>query len=408
MLRRTHVAPFVREEDGALQLEWLEPPGPEAPVHAFLDRLCRLVRRMEGRPRAEVAEMLRRQERRVRDVRRLSGITKALLDACRFRPAPGAERAEELREAVFRARGRRWPPVAGDEDLPYHDAARELGIPAEEIAELLYADRPDRYLLVRAPTLDGPGLLRRYNLELARGMLLEAESLELTADGGWKRTFRALKLSRLMVDVRREGRRRYRVRVTGPAAPWIGRPQRYGVRLARALPALLAAPGARIEASVHFEGRVVPYHLAATDHAWLRPAGTRRRRTLDSRWEEDLAQVLREKIGTGRGGWTLVREDAPIVLPGGRVFLPDFTLRHRDGREALVELVGFWTPEYLEHKASSVRDAGLENLVLVVSRRLGEGTGALEEASEGPVVWFTERPTARPVLEAAERVARRP
>jgi hypothetical protein len=39
---------------------------------------------------------------------------------------------------------------------------------------------------------------------------------------------------------------------------------------------------------------------------------------------------------------------------------------------------------------------------------LAEGTGALEEASTGPVVWFTDRPSARPVLEAAERVARRP
>lgn len=408
MLRRTHVTPFVHERDGTLEVEWLAPPTPTAPVHAFLDRLCRLVRRLEGRPRRDVSEVLRRQERRVRDVRRLAGIAKTILDACRFRPEPGADRAEEIREVVYRARGRRWPPLPDDEDRPYEDAARELDLPVERIQALLYADRPDRYLLARAPRFDGPGLLQRYNLELARGVLLDAESLVFRADGGWKASFRALKLSRLMVRVHREGRRRYRVEITGPAAPWIGRPQRYGVRLARVLPSLLAAPGANIEARVHHEGRVLPYRLSVADHAWLRPDRRRRRRSMDSLWEEDLARVLREKIGKGRSGWTLVREDAPIVLPEGRVFLPDFTLRHRDGREAFVELVGFWTPEYLEHKVASVRDADTSNLVLVVSRRLGEGAEALEEVSQGPVVWFTDRPSARPVLEAAERVARRP
>lgn len=425
MLRRTHVAPFVQVRDGALRVTFLEAPkgdsgdasrdSPPAagarsgdaasPLLRFLDRLTRLVRRLEGRPRAEVMEALRRQERRVRDVRRLAGLSKALLDACRFRAEPGAERSEEIREVVYRARGRRWPPVPGDEDRPYEDAARELGLEPADVRRMMHADRPASYPLVRAPRLDGAGLLRRYNLELARGVLLDAESLMLRARGGWKGVFRTLKLARLMARVEREGRRSYRVEVTGPAASWVARPQRYGVRLARALPALLAAPGARIEARVHHDGRVLPYHLDVADHPGLR-ARRRRGARHDSRWEEDLARVLREKIGEERAGWTLVREDAPIPLAGDRVFLPDFTLRHRDGREALVELVGFWTPEYLEEKVVKVREAGLENLVLVVSRRLGEGADALEREGRGPVVWFTDRPSARPVLEAAERVAR--
>ena len=98
-----------------------------------------------------------------------------------------------------------------------------------------------------------------------------------------------------------------------------------------------------------------------------------------------------------------MREDAPLVLPGGRVFLPDFTLRRADGREALVELVGYWTPEYLREKLEKVRSAGLPNLVLVVSKALGPRAGAL--ADEAPVVWFTERPRAGPVMDAVKRVA---
>lgn len=109
--------------------------------------------------------------------------------------------------------------------------------------------------------------------------------------------------------------------------------------------------------------------------------------------------------------WTLHREETLVHL-GDELLLPDFTLRHRDGREVLVELVGFWTPEYLEGKLRKLRRAGIPNLVLVVSRKLAAGGGeeAVEEAASaagGEVVWFSGKVRARPVLEAAERVGRR-
>src|SRR5690606_5747195 len=104
----------------------------------------------------------------------------------------------------------------------------------------------------------------------------------------------------------------------------------------------------------------------------------------------------------GKGDWSLHREEALVPL-GDSVILPDFTLRHRDGREALVELVGFWTPEYLEEKLRKIRAAGLPNLVLVVFRGLaaGDGEAAVEASGASEVVWFSRKARAREVLEAA-------
>ena len=84
--------------------------------------------------------------------------------------------------------------------------------------------------------------------------------------------------------------------------------------------------------------------------------------------------------------------------------------RHADGREALVELVGFWTPEYLEAKARKIAAAGLDHLVLVAYRGLAVGSAREwldAEAGEGRLVWFTERPRAAEVMRAVERWARR-
>ncbi len=435
MLRKTHVQPFLRvvsgdalegaTPPGRLEIAFL-PPGPEGgPLIPFLERLCRITRRLEGAPRGAVAELLRRQERRVRDARRLAGVTKALLDGCRFRREEGHEEAAELRKAVYRARGGAWPPVAGDEDRPWEEVAAPRGWTADELRRRVLADRADRAVLVRAVRWDGATLLARYNLGLVQAALLDAESLVFRARGGWKGVFRALRRVRLMADITREGRRGYRLKLTGPAAPFVVRPQRYGIRMARILPELLRAPGARIAARVLHEGRAVTLHVEAEDpvfRPWL-GRGPRRRGASgrgpgsrhDSLWEADLARALRERIealrATSREGWTLVREDAPVLLPGGSVFLPDFTLRHRDGREAWVELVGFWTPEYLHEKLRKLEGAGVRNLVLVVPRSTEAAHPELARALEAgghAVVWFTTGPRPGAVLEAAARVAEVP
>lgn len=416
MLRSTHVRPFLREEKGTLRVEFLR--DPRGRVTPFLDRICRLVRRLEGRPRGTVTEALRRQERRVRDARRLAGISKSVLDRCRFRPPPGADRAEEIREALFRARGRRWPPTPGDLDAPYRAAARELDTEPDRIRELLYADRPDARLLTRAPRFGGERLLALYNLDLARGVLLDAVRVTVEARGGWRHIFRAVKLARLMYRVERvegtgaRGRKTgaaYQVELTGPAAAYVTSTRRYGARFARVVPALTAAPGWKLEAEVLRDGRTLRFELDGS--APLAGSSGRGRASYDSSFERSLAREFQEKLGSERDGWTLVREATPVDL-GEELLLPDFTFHHDDGREALVEIVGFWAPEYLEAKLRKVDAAGLENLVLVVYRDLGAGSGSegefadeLEASHPGRVLRFARKPVIRDVMEAVERVA---
>jgi predicted nuclease of restriction endonuclease-like RecB superfamily len=50
--------------------------------------------------------------------------------------------------------------------------------------------------------------------------------------------------------------------------------------------------------------------------------------------------------------------------------IPDFRLVHPDGRSYLLEIVGYWRPEYLQKKFSQVRRAGCDNLILAISERL--------------------------------------
>lgn len=399
MLRRVHVQPFVQVTGGSVTVDFLE--GSEKTIR-LLDELGQVVREMEGATRAEVRNALAQREDQVRSVDRLRGIGKALLDACRFRAPAGAERAPEVRAVLFRARGRRWPPRVGDERAPYEDAARELAIPPAEVDRLLYADSPMARVLERAPALDGRELLDLYNLELARGVLLAASRMVVNAAGGWSGIFRSLKLARLMYRVSPAPGEGYQVEVTGPAAAYVKHAeQRYGVRLARVLPTIARAPEWRVDAEVVVRGTAHPFRLDETIAPFgRRPAG----RAFDSTWERALSEEFAEKIGEERKGWRLIREARPVRV-GDELFIPDFTLRHEDGREALVEIVGFWTPEYLESKLRKVRASGLANLVLVAYR--GLRAGADWTGTPGEIVWFAGKPRIGPVMEAVERVARR-
>lgn len=256
------------------------------------------------------------------------------------------------------------------------------------------------------PPLDGAALVARYNLDLARGVLLDATRVVVAADGGWRDLFRAVKLARLMYRIEPAGGARYRIELTGPAAAYVTRRDRYGARFARVVPALARAPGWRLDAEVLRGGRPVAYRLDGNAPIAAGPGGGR----YDSAWERSLAGEFASKLGEERAGWSLHREATPVPL-GDELFLPDFTLRHEDGREALVEIVGYWTPEYLAEKLRKVAAAGLANLVLVVYRGLAAGpagaevTAAVEAAARGPVLWFARKPRIGPVMEAAERVA---
>lgn len=407
MLDRSHALPFTSVAGDRITVEFLR--DADGRVVAFLDRMLRLLRRLEGHERSTIVEALRRQERRVRDAARLAGIAKTLLDGCAFEPPRGAERAAEARDAVFGARGSLWPPLPGDERRPYETAATTLGVTdAGVVARLLYADAPGARVLVRAPRIDGRTLLDRYNMNLARAVLLDATRVTLTARGGWRATFRAVKLARLMYTLERAGRTRrtYRLMLTGPASPYLVRPQRYGARFARAVPAFTRAPGWSIEAEIVRDGRRLRYSLGP-DELPVKPRRGRPR--YDSTFEKALAAEFAAKLGAERDGWTLAREATPVIA-GESLFLPDFTARHRDGCEALIEIVGFWTPEYLDAKLRKLRDARADNLVLVVYRGLDAGGRtevALAAATDAPIVWFERHPRIGPVMDAVRRVARR-
>ena len=99
--------------------------------------------------------------------------------------------------------------------------------------------------------------------------------------------------------------------------------------------------------------------------------------------------------------WALVPEPRPIAVQGVLVF-PDYALVHGHDprRRWMLELVGFWTPEYLQAKEETLRQFEDAHVLLAVSESLGDKiSGDL-----GEVIPFKSSLSIKNVLERLQEV----
>jgi predicted nuclease of restriction endonuclease-like RecB superfamily len=121
-------------------------------------------------------------------------------------------------------------------------------------------------------------------------------------------------------------------------------------------------------------------------------------KTYDSMLEESFVKQW-EKVKTE---WILEREVDLIPLPGS-VMIPDFRLVHPDGGNFLLEIVGYWRPEYLRKKFYQVKNADVDNLILAVSERLNlEKAGVNFTDLPIKVIWFKNKLSPKLVLNILE------
>ena len=143
------------------------------------------------------------------------------------------------------------------------------------------------------------------------------------------------------------------------------------------------------------------------DHTSSLRSHFKRSGLFDSRLEADFASEFEAKFGEKRGHWLLNRE-SEVLLLGDTVMIPDFVLIDRDdeSRKILIELVGFWHPNYLKRKVEKVRAAHCEHLLLLVYKGLKVSEEAFQDtASE--VIFFQHKPVMKEVMETVEAMAER-
>jgi len=377
----------------------------DKPHRALADEIIGIFGLYRGKKRLELDEELTVLEGTDTDYRVKRGLAHLLLNGfCTFETVSPLEPVA-LRERVFRLSAARVPSPQGATLVIQEIAdtlSQELGreVTVEQIKTGLYADLAENQILTmfEAPTAEA--LLHRYNLAQVQGVLYRATQLVITAHrndpGEYKLLFRYLKLFGLMTYIEGDADHGYTISIDGPASLF-GASTRYGIDLAKFLPALLHVSRWEMVTSLASrtlpDGRETPNRFTL-DSSCALVSHYKKGSVFDSIVEESFATSWART----KTEWRLEREVELVPLPGS-VMVPDFRLVHPDGRTYLLEIVGYWRPEYLKKKFSQVARSGRDDLILLVSDRLNlEGAGVKVSETRAKVVWFKGKVLPKDVL----------
>jgi predicted nuclease of restriction endonuclease-like RecB superfamily len=252
-------------------------------------------------------------------------------------------------------------------------------------------------------------LLTRYNLALAQAVLYDATEMHIRVWDHFGTVFSYVKLFGLMhriYPINAAGERvtstnqavGYEAVLDGPASLF-ARSRKYGIRMANFLPAMPLCDRWEMEADILIEGASGETRDFTLDES----APLASHYSAGERFDSDVERTLADKWARATTEWELVREDDVLDL-GAEVMIPDFAVEHPDGRRALLEIVGFWTPEYLAKKLGKIRTAEVENLVLAVSERLDCANDDFGGVAER-VLWFKTGIHVYDVVELVEDYA---
>jgi hypothetical protein len=283
---------------------------------------------------------------------------------------------------------------AGSRDALLAEAAEQLCVSKELIEEGLFADvREERRVKAPDRPISPSELALRVNSRFAQSILRGASGIEVEAYENVRSLVRYARLRGLLVTVASgNDPARTRLSISGPFALF-RHTLVYGRALAELVPLLAHSPRFSLSARCLVQGEIVRFVVESGDP--LFPSETPR--AFDSRVEERFARDMARLAPD----WQVLREPAAVPALGTLLF-PDFLLRHRldPRRRFLVEIVGFWTPEYLSRKLETLRAARIENLILVVddARRCSEADLPLDAR----VVRFRRKVDCSKLLEILE------
>jgi predicted nuclease of restriction endonuclease-like RecB superfamily len=252
--------------------------------------------------------------------------------------------------------------------------AAELGVNKENVANEMWNDLDENLVLEDFDRIVPATLVAWYNLAVMQTLLFSCTTLQVAIHGGlsWKRVLRDVKRVGLMYNIRHLPSK-LADRTTSPPSYDDGTivcsldgplsifkmTDLYGTAIAKVLPSVISADSWSLQAWVirnyvsvgrkiyefQISKKNAPPLIGLPDHNNSEIITAKSNSYFDSSVEEKFAI----KFQQSRTNWTLTREPDPIIMNNDKAFIPDFMFE-RYGRRIYLEIVGFWTIEYIKRK----------------------------------------------------------
>ena len=315
-----------------------------------------------GEARGDLQEALTAIERDSDDFKLVRGLAK-LLDRQAEWETDAVIDPPRAREAAFEAAEAVGVVTTAEREQALERAADSLGSTVDAVDDSLYADRESREVLTDLTVHWTPTeLVDRYNLSLAQTALFDSTEVRIRSTEP-RALISAIKWHRLMYEVHTADGD-WEIIVTGPDALFSAT-RRYGTQFAKLLRTVASAAEWQLTATIDDRGTERTMQLSDDDPITV--PGAAPEVSFDSEVEADFAA----RFQSLDLDWELVREPEPLAV-GESVMIPDFAFDYRFADYRLFfEIMGFWTPEYVEKKLAQLDAVDDVELLVAVDESLG-------------------------------------
>ncbi|MDI9619481.1 MAG: DUF790 family protein [Candidatus Nezhaarchaeota archaeon] len=295
---------------------------------------------------------------------------------------------EVARRTVFTVSSEKGFAVSGEaRSSIMEEAAKRLNLSLEELVKAFDASYEGSEIIISFKSLEPADLIKYYNLSLLQTLIFKAISMSLVASmtgGEMKRVVAAVKRLGLMYTATKANGE-VKLDIDGPASLFL-LTRRYGTRMAKVVPLITRLKVWRLKADIYYMDKRLFVELDDRCKDLL-PIQPPIEESFDSFIEEDF--MLRFKALNL--GWDIVREPEPLIIDG-LIFIPDFAIL-KGNSKVYLEIVGFWTPEYLEKKLRKLRNLR-EPIIVAVSKNLAcanDVKGLLSTMPKAKLIVFADK-----------------
>ncbi|MEM1797897.1 MAG: DUF790 family protein [Candidatus Jordarchaeales archaeon] len=303
----------------------------------------------------------------------------------------------DVRKAVFEEASKLGGLVTSTEERKriLERVASKFSASIEEVEEALWADQEGEHVLTDFKEVEPEELLRIYNLSLAQTLLFNATSMSVYIEGQFRNVLREVKYRGLMYFAEKAGRG-VMLTIDG-AASLLKLTEKYGTSMAKLLPSIVSLDrwGLRanvVRRDVDGKPRVYEFLLSHKDKHLFSVREEGEAEKFDSSVEEEF-YISFQSLGTD---WKIRREPEALIA-GSSIFLPDFSLEKGDVK-VYVEIVGFWTENYVKRKLEKLKELK-EKIILLVNEEL-----ACSSFEKHPnVIYYRKKVPLKELLKVLEK-----
>ena len=355
--------------------------------------------------KANVDENLSKIEAKNTDYKLVRGICQLLEQRCVYESPSktfsdsrnnNTINATYLRRKIFEESSRIGYPVTENERKRIlQKVALKNNLTIDELELAMWNDLDKNKYLKNFDSLSPLQLVVWYNISTLQTLLLNCVKLEFSVYGGfnWKKILRKIKQLGLMYFLHQESNldsesdnisknedmvlngtkdKRVICTVDGPLSI-LRLTDRYGLAMAKLIPLIIFTEIWSIDAVIlrksisgikksyrfqlSYKDKDLPLFDASRIHLESEPNSepSSFNKYSEDNFDSNVEKKFMDKFLKFSTGWKLTREPDPLILFDGKAFIADFAFE-KYGIKVYLEIVGFWTNEYLKRKLEKIKD----------------------------------------------------